>query len=275
MALVCIRDWDFTEGFVRAFDWFLFSLFLAKFFKRLKLTTKKSLIELTFAEEQKKHTQIVWCNSKISIKHKSTDKSKKTKVLCIFLYDLLSSVPDKKLKSYLHNGTDKSLSERSNREKIQLSKCLNSYYVLHARFVLLLVAAKAFNSFSSLHHTRNNSTPENVWKFQMDKRCDNDLKRNDNDDSNLKLISLECGPKGLGVRLSKSSWDPYPFISHVEDDSTAQQRELQVGDCILKVHKKVSHMSTACVNNKTHKTVVKRYENPGKLMKYFELNFQG
>lgn len=109
----------------------------------------------------------------------------------------------------------------------------------------------------------------------MDKRCDNDLKRNDNDDSNLKLISLECGPKGLGVRLSKSSWDPYPFISHVEDDSTAQQRELQVGDCILKVHKKVSHMSTACVNNKTHKTVVKRYENPGKLMKYFELNFQG
>lgn len=40
---------------------------------------------------------------------------------------------DEKLKSYLHNGTDKIL--RSNREKIQLSECLNSYYVLHARFV--------------------------------------------------------------------------------------------------------------------------------------------
>lgn len=40
---------------------------------------------------------------------------------------------DEKLKSYLHNGTDKSL--RSNREKIQLSECLKSCYVLHARFV--------------------------------------------------------------------------------------------------------------------------------------------
>lgn len=68
----------------------------------------------------------------------------------------------------------------------------------------------------------------------MDTRCDNVPERYDND-SNLKLISLECGPKGLGIRLSKSTWDPYPFISHVEDESTASQQQLQIGDCILKV----------------------------------------
>jgi C-terminal processing protease CtpA/Prc len=68
----------------------------------------------------------------------------------------------------------------------------------------------------------------------MEKRCDDDVERYD-DNSNLKLISLECGSKGLGIRLSKSSWDPYPFISQVDAESKAEERGLLVGDCILKV----------------------------------------
>lgn len=49
-----------------------------------------------------------------------------------------------KLKSYLHNGTDKSLrrgrvgDRKKQQPEIQLSKCLNSSYVLHARFVPLV-----------------------------------------------------------------------------------------------------------------------------------------
>lgn len=52
--------------------------------------------------------------------------------------------------------------------------------------------------------------------------------------SNLKLISVENGANGLGIKLSKSSWDPYPFVSYV-DNTREQLHELQIGDCLLKV----------------------------------------
>jgi hypothetical protein len=53
-------------------------------------------------------------------------------------------------------------------------------------------------------------------------------------DSNLKLICVENGANGLGIKLSKSSWDPYPFVSFV-DESREQLHGLQIGDCLLKV----------------------------------------
>lgn len=77
----------------------------------------------------------------------------------------------------------------------------------------------------------------------MDKRCEDIVERFDND-SNLKLISLENGSKGLGIRLSKSSWDPYPFVSHVDEKSTANENGLKLGDCILKVHKLTRAVTT-------------------------------
>lgn len=81
----------------------------------------------------------------------------------------------------------------------------------------------------------------------MDKICDNNptMKQieehkdetsdyNENNNSNLKLISIENGADGLGIKLSKSSWDPYPFISFV-DETREQRHDLQIGDCLLKV----------------------------------------
>lgn len=70
----------------------------------------------------------------------------------------------------------------------------------------------------------------------MDKRYESPVADyEDNNDENLKLISLRCGSSGLGIRLSKSSWDPFPFVSHVDARSTAQNHGIQVGDCVLKV----------------------------------------
>lgn len=54
------------------------------------------------------------------------------------------------------------------------------------------------------------------------------------DNVNLKLISVENGANGLGIKLSKTSWDPYPFVSFV-DETREQLNGLQIGDCLLKV----------------------------------------
>lgn len=56
----------------------------------------------------------------------------------------------------------------------------------------------------------------------------------DDDNVNLKLICVENGVNGLGIKLSKSSWDPYPFVSFV-DETREQLNGLQIGDCLLKV----------------------------------------
>lgn len=81
----------------------------------------------------------------------------------------------------------------------------------------------------------------------MDNICDNKLtmkemeteqhedgssENHENNNSNLKLISIENGADGLGIKLSKSSWDPYPFISFVDE---TREHDLQIGDCLLKV----------------------------------------
>jgi hypothetical protein len=75
----------------------------------------------------------------------------------------------------------------------------------------------------------------------MEGGFDKNVERHDNG-SDLRLISLECGSNGLGIRLSKSSWDPYPFVSNVDEESIANKHGLQVGDCILKVLKSKFHL---------------------------------
>lgn len=69
--------------------------------------------------------------------------------------------------------------------------------------------------------------------FSMERSCEN----HENENSNLILISIENNSDGLGIKLSKSSWDPYPFVSFV-DETRKLQHDLQIGDCLLKVFRK-------------------------------------
>jgi hypothetical protein len=41
---------------------------------------------------------------------------------------------------------------------------------------------------------------------------------------------------GFGFHLSRSKWDPYPYISQVDKDSFALSSGLQEGDCVLEVN---------------------------------------
>lgn len=40
---------------------------------------------------------------------------------------------------------------------------------------------------------------------------------------------------GFGFHLSRSKWDPYPYISRVDKDSFAAHAGLREGDCVLEV----------------------------------------
>lgn len=40
---------------------------------------------------------------------------------------------------------------------------------------------------------------------------------------------------GFGFHLSRSKWDPYPYISRVDVDSFASVSGLKEGDCLLEV----------------------------------------
>lgn len=41
---------------------------------------------------------------------------------------------------------------------------------------------------------------------------------------------------GFGFHLSRSKWDPYPYISRVDKDSYASASGLKEGDCLLEVN---------------------------------------
>lgn len=44
---------------------------------------------------------------------------------------------------------------------------------------------------------------------------------------------------GFGFHLSRSKWDPYPYISRVDNDSFASASGLREGDCVLEVNKSI------------------------------------
>ncbi|KAG5673007.1 hypothetical protein PVAND_003087 [Polypedilum vanderplanki] len=69
----------------------------------------------------------------------------------------------------------------------------------------------------------------------IDNQSTSNSASNDDENSNLKLISVGNTAEGLGIKLTKSSWDPYPFVSFV-DENRIQQHDLQIGDCLLKVN---------------------------------------
>lgn len=46
---------------------------------------------------------------------------------------------------------------------------------------------------------------------------------------------------GFGFHLSRSKWDPYPYISRVDKDSYASSSGLREGDCLLEVKTLLIH----------------------------------
>ena len=50
----------------------------------------------------------------------------------------------------------------------------------------------------------------------------------------------KCYVKGdadgmLGLHLSRAPWDPYPWVSGVQNGSNAHEAGIKVGDCVLEV----------------------------------------
>ena len=58
---------------------------------------------------------------------------------------------------------------------------------------------------------------------------------------------------GFGFHLSRSKWDPYPYISRVDKDSYAAHAGLREGDCVLEASKIQFRRSLRCVLLKTYK----------------------
>lgn len=60
-------------------------------------------------------------------------------------------------------------------------------------------------------------------------------------------VRLSTIPKltdgSCGIHLSKSKWDPYPYVSGIDKNSPAECSGIKLGDCVLEV----------CNNNKTKK----------------------
>ncbi len=56
------------------------------------------------------------------------------------------------------------------------------------------------------------------------------------DDALLRLCYVKGDVDGmLGLHLSRAPWDPYPWVSGVQADSSAYIAGLKVGDCVLEV----------------------------------------
>lgn len=49
---------------------------------------------------------------------------------------------------------------------------------------------------------------------------------------------------GFGFHLSRSKWDPYPYISRVDKDSFASSSGLREGDCLLEVKSQISKLAS-------------------------------
>ncbi|XP_037819251.1 uncharacterized protein LOC119608761 [Lucilia sericata] len=45
-----------------------------------------------------------------------------------------------------------------------------------------------------------------------------------------------CTNGALGLHLSRAPWDPYPWVSSIQKDSTSYQAGLRIGDCLLELN---------------------------------------
>lgn len=52
----------------------------------------------------------------------------------------------------------------------------------------------------------------------------------------LRLLEIEKSEPNWGFRLTRSRWDPYPWVSAVDAGSAAETAGVQTGDCLLEVN---------------------------------------
>jgi hypothetical protein len=61
--------------------------------------------------------------------------------------------------------------------------------------------------------------------------------------SSVRLVTIpKLADGSCGIHLSKSKWDPYPYISGIDKSSPAEDSSIKIGDCVLEVW---------CVRNET------------------------
>ncbi|TMW52254.1 hypothetical protein DOY81_002657 [Sarcophaga bullata] len=69
---------------------------------------------------------------------------------------------------------------------------------------------------------------------------DDDNENDDDDDhydSTVRFIKIDKSPNGAcGFHLTRTKWDPYPWVSAVDDYTPAAKTDLKAGDCILEVN---------------------------------------
>lgn len=89
----------------------------------------------------------------------------------------------------------------------------------------------------------------------MEEGCESLCSKVSDNDTGIRLVSIVYDYNGLGMKLCRNSWDPYPFISHVAENSPAHLAAVKIGDCILKV-KIVIKVS----GNSLKRNIIKHYK---------------
>lgn len=52
----------------------------------------------------------------------------------------------------------------------------------------------------------------------------------------VRLLEIERRSSSLGFHLTRSKWDPYPWVSGVDLDTPAYYAGIKPGDCILEIN---------------------------------------
>lgn len=54
--------------------------------------------------------------------------------------------------------------------------------------------------------------------------------------SSLRRLEIEKSEPNWGFQLTRSRWDPYPWVAAVDAGSAAETAGVQTGDCLLQVN---------------------------------------